>query len=189
MITGVLNFFLWLNELVILRPLRLVQKLFARETFNKVIYQIYNPDQSDTVKSLSVAFGIFMGILPIWGLQTLAALFLSIPLKLNKALVLIFVHISFPPLFPFIIFLSYQTGALWVNYKVNVIKYPTKISLQNMNLHLDQYLYGSISLAIIGAVAAGLLTYALLKTIKLVKQFRRGVDPMEQENELVSVLD
>jgi len=189
MITGVLNFFLWLNELLILRPLRLIQKLFTRDTFNKVIHQIYNPDQSDTVKSLSVAFGIFMGILPIWGLQTLIALFAAIALRLNKALVLIFVHISFPPLFPLIIFLSFQTGAFWVNNKVNVVKYPTKISLQNLSLHLDQYLYGSISLAIIAAIGAGLLTYAMLKTIKLVKQLRPEVDAIEPENELVSVLD
>jgi hypothetical protein len=41
-----------------------------------------------------------------------------------------------------------------------------KISLQSIGEHLEQYLYGSISLAIFAGIIAGLLTFALLKLFK-----------------------
>ncbi len=50
----------------------------------------FDPSQSNIRKSVSVAFGIFMGILPIWGFQLLSAIFLAVVLKLNKGLVIIF---------------------------------------------------------------------------------------------------
>ena len=37
------------------------------------------------LKAVSVAFGIFMGIVPIWGFQLVVAIFLAILFKLNKA--------------------------------------------------------------------------------------------------------
>ena len=42
-----------------------------------------------------------MGIVPIWGFQMLAALFLSYIFRLNKIIVLLFSNISIPPLIPF----------------------------------------------------------------------------------------
>ena len=72
-----------------------LKELFSKQTINKISRQLYNPDQSDLTKAASAAIGVFIGILPIWGLQTIAAIFAAIGLKLNKALVLIFVHISY----------------------------------------------------------------------------------------------
>ena len=69
---------------------------------------------SPQLKAVSVAFGVFMGIVPIWGFQLVSRNFLAIVFKLNKAMVIIAANISIPPMIPLIIFLSYKTGAFWM---------------------------------------------------------------------------
>ena len=44
--------------------------------------------------------GIFMGIVPIWGYQMLATLFLAHVLKLNKVIAIVAANISIPPMIP-----------------------------------------------------------------------------------------
>ena len=41
----------------------------------------FNPHHSDELKAISIAFGVFMGIVPIWGFQLATAIFLSIIFK------------------------------------------------------------------------------------------------------------
>jgi uncharacterized protein (DUF2062 family) len=104
-----------------------------------------------------------MGIVPIWGFQLIVAFSLAILLKLNKALVLLAAHISFAPLIPAVIFLSYKAGGFWMGEKNTEIPFNGDISLKSISIHLEQYLYGSVSLAIVAGVTAGLLTFVLLK--------------------------
>ncbi|MFZ6009870.1 MAG: DUF2062 domain-containing protein, partial [Bacteroidota bacterium] len=55
---------------------------------------IADPSEPDWVKAVSVGFGIFMGIVPIWGFQLAVAIPLSFLFRLNKALVIIAANIS-----------------------------------------------------------------------------------------------
>lgn len=41
-----------------------------------------------------------------------------------------------------------------------------KIDLKSIGLHLEQYIYGSITLAVIAGLLASILTYILLKVFK-----------------------
>lgn len=159
-------------EVKLSRSLKLIKELFSKKTLRLIADQLYNPADSDEKKALSAAFGIFMGILPIWGFQTLAALFLSVVFKLNKTLVGIFLLISFPPLIPLIVFLSYRIGGLWAGNNVKEVTLPAKTSIQNFDAHLQQYLYGSVSLAIVAAIAIGVLTFASLKLVKILRQYK-----------------
>src|ERR1035437_1705181 len=68
------------------KPFRFIKTLFSKKSLNKIVNELYNPDQTDELKAFSAAFGIFMGIIPIWGFQTIAAIFLAMALKLNKTL-------------------------------------------------------------------------------------------------------
>ncbi|MBS1500923.1 MAG: DUF2062 domain-containing protein [Bacteroidetes bacterium] len=140
------------------KPIKFLKALFSKKTLNSVIEQLYDPSQSDELKAFSAAFGIFMGIIPVWGLQTIIAIFFAVLLKLNKSLVVIFSQVSFPPVFPVIIFLSYKTGKLWTG--------PA-----NAN-HIVQYVFGSITLAVAAGAITGFLTYAWLKLAKAFKQYR-----------------
>src|ERR1700694_1132665 len=93
-----------------LKPQKFIRDIFSKKSLNVIIAQLYNPDQSDELKALSAAFGVFIGIIPIWGFQTLVAIFFAVVFRLNKVLVVIFSHISFPPMMPLVIFLSYKAG-------------------------------------------------------------------------------
>ena len=125
-----------------------------------------NPHQADCIKALSVAFGIFMGIIPIWGFQLVVAISLSIVLRLNKALVIIAANISVPPMIPVLIFLSYKMGGFWVSHNAVDIPFSRNISLEMIRINLLQYIYGSITLAFAAGILFGLLTFILLKLFK-----------------------
>jgi uncharacterized protein (DUF2062 family) len=147
----------------ILKTGEFIQSVFSKKTLNKVVAQLTNPNQTDAVKAFSAAFGIFMGIIPIWGLQTLAAIFLAMVFKLNKTLVVLFSQVSLPPLLPLIVLLSYRAGRFWIgNSKTST----------HINTHFVQYIYGSITLAVGASVITGLLTFVLLRAVKMVKQYR-----------------
>jgi uncharacterized protein (DUF2062 family) len=107
-----------------------------------------------------------MGIIPIWGFQLIAAIFLAILFRLNKALVIIAANISVPPMIPLIIYLSYKAGGYWFNNGSSTIEYSKSISLRSIGNNFAQYLCGSITLAVVAGVAFGLLTYTLLKLFK-----------------------
>jgi uncharacterized protein (DUF2062 family) len=115
---------------------------------------------------MSVAFGIFMGIVPIWGFQLAVAIFLAILLKLNKPLVIIAANISIPPMIPVIIFLSYKAGALWMGANAMQINFSNNITIQSIKKNLQQYILGSITLAVAAALVFGLVTFIFLKLIE-----------------------
>ena len=110
---------------------------------------------------LSMGFGVFMGIVPLWGFQMLIALFLAYLFRLNKPLVLLFSNISIPPMIPFILFGSLQIGALLLNGTwIDIL--PRKVTLSFCMDSLSCYLVGSLVLAFFsGALVFG-ISYLLL---------------------------
>lgn len=147
-----------------------IKSLFTKKTWTGLVTQLYDPNQSDELKAFSAAFGIFMGIVPIWGFQTIAAIFLAITFKLNKALVVIFSQVSFPAIFPLVVWLSFKVGGYWVGGDAS--QSAAKFSFKKLDSHLLQYIYGSFTLAILAALAIGLITFLLFKGFKFAKQYR-----------------
>jgi uncharacterized protein (DUF2062 family) len=104
---------------------------------------------------------------PIWGFQLIVGIALAILLRLNKALVIIAANISIPPMIPLIIFLSYKAGGYWISDSSSShIEYSKILSLRSIRENFTQYLYGSITLAIVAGIVFGLLTFMLLKLFK-----------------------
>lgn len=128
--------------------------------------QLFNPDESDIVKAVSVGFGVFMGIVPIWGFQLAVAIALSFVLRLNKALVIIAANISIPPMIPLIIFLSHLTGRIWMGDRAHYLSFSRDISLSMIQDSLLQYVLGAVTLAMVAGAIFGLTTFALLKIFK-----------------------
>ena len=126
---------------------------------------LFNPQHTAQLKAASVGFGIFMGIVPIWGFQLVTAIFLAIVFKLNKPLVIIAANISIPPMIPVIIFLSYKTGVFWMGDNATHINFSNSITLEAIKNNLVQYIYGSITLAIAAGIVSGLVTFFVLKGI------------------------
>ena len=61
----------------------------------------------------AIMLGVFMGIVPIWGYQMLATLFLAHVLKLNKVIAIVAANISIPPMIPFLL---YGIGNLQIRF-------------------------------------------------------------------------
>jgi len=112
-------------------------------------------------KALSIALGVFLGIAPFWGFQTLLVFTLAVFLKLNKAIAFTFSNISIPPMIPFIIYASVQVGMLITGEDIS-------FSLENLThdygalKHLKTYIIGSFALATIAALLFGSVGYFAL---------------------------
>ena len=128
-------------------------------------------DSSETImnRSLSVAFGVFMGIIPIWGFQLVAAIALAFLFRLNKPLVILFANISIPPMIPFILFLSLVCGKFWIA-NANIPLFDSALNLETIKPFFLQYILGSVSLAILASVAFGTISFIVLSTFKLAKK-------------------
>jgi len=161
---SVLNTILVLIALLYIKPRNFIRTIFNRKKLSQLLNDhLFNTHDSDGLKAVSIGFGLFMGIVPIWGFQLVVAIFLAILFKLNKPLVIIAANISIPPLLPFIIFASYKAGAFWMGKHATQIVFNRSISLDSIKKDLQQYIYGSITLAIVAGLFFGLLTFILLK--------------------------
>ncbi len=161
---SILNTILVLISFLYIRPRDLLRRLFLKQKWKEVfVDELFDPAQSNLRKSVSVAFGIFMGIMPIWGFQLIVAIFVAVLLKLNKGLVIVFANISIPPLIPLIIYLSYRFGAFWMPSSAHLVSLTKSLSLSAIRYNFKQYLVGSISLSIVTGIFAGLISFVLLK--------------------------
>ena len=163
---SILNTLLVLIAFLYIKPRDFIRTLFNRKKFRKLLDEhLFHPHHSPQLKATSVAFGIFMGIIPIWGFQLASAIFLAILFKLNKPLVIVAANISIPPMIPFIIYLSFKTGAFWMGENAMQFNFSNSITLKSVKDNLVQYIYGSITLAIVAGIAFGLVTFIFLKLI------------------------
>lgn len=161
---SVLNTILVIISILYIRPRNFFRKLFLKKKFRKIINEhLFNKHESELLKSISIAFGIFMGIVPIWGFQLIVAIFFAILFRLNKPLVIIAANISIPPMIPLILYLSYKIGAYSMGANATNLQFSKQITLETVRHHWEQYFYGSIMLAVSGALVFGILSYIILK--------------------------
>jgi uncharacterized protein (DUF2062 family) len=81
--------------------------------------------------------------------------------------VILAANISIPPMIPLIVFGSYKLGACWMPDQPANISFDWKLSVHSIRFNLQQYIYGSITLALISGL------FFLMATFLLVKIFRR----------------
>jgi glycosyltransferase involved in cell wall biosynthesis len=148
-------------------PRKFFRKFFQGPGWkDRMIHDLFHPEDSDLLKAFSGGFGLCMGILPIWGFQLLVAIFFAVLFKLNKGLVILFANISIPPMIPLIIYLSYRAGAVWMPQSAIRMTLARSLSLASIRYNLRQYIYGSISLALAAGLITGLIIFILLKILK-----------------------
>lgn len=161
---SVLNTVLVLITLFYIRPRNFIRN-FKKKNINRFIKEdILDSNDSISKKSTSIALGIFIGISPFWGLQTVLVLFLAVALRLNKVLAFAFSNISIPPMIPFIVFLSLKIGAVFIpgNVTLNAIK---DAPFQVIESSLLQYITGSFILASVAAILFGGGSYLVLSFV------------------------
>ena len=107
--------------------------------------------------SASLAVGVTAAILPIWGLQTIAAAVVAHALRLSKKLAIAASALSFPALIPFIIYASYRVGRAILGRATPAGEWPGPYEDVTAMTCATEYVVGAIVLAI----AAGAATFAL----------------------------
>lgn len=128
---------------------------------------LFHSGESVMQLALAAGFGVFMGIIPIWGFQMIVAVALAHFLRLNKIIVLAFSNISIPPILPFILLGSLWFGSLIVGGSVlpDIETLTIDVAFQS----LTQYLCGSVILAFAAGAtttAASALIIACVRKIK-----------------------
>lgn len=162
---SVLNTVLVTIALFYIKPRDFFRRFTVRNFLQILRDNLFSPNQSNAVKATSVALGVFIGIIPIWGFQSITAIALAVVLKLNKALVIVASNISIPPLFPFIIYGSMMIGSLLLSDPITL---PTlnNITLDFAWQSLRHYVVGSVVLASFAGLFFGSLTYGFLELTK-----------------------
>lgn len=158
---SVLNSVLVLGALFYFFP----KKLFSRDTLKKIRHEAIKPEESNLSKSLSLGFGVFMGIVPIWGFQLLVGIPLAVLFRLNKVLFITAANISIPPMIPLIVYASFVVGQFFVAGEVDHSRLWS-MSLDDIGSNLLQYAIGAVILAVIMFVAVFILSFILLKIFR-----------------------
>lgn len=137
-------------------------RYFRRKGFRRFLKEnVLESEGSNETKAKSIALGIFIGISPFWGLHSFLAISLSVYFKLNKVLTFMASQITFPPLIPFIIFLSVLVGAPFVGGETSFENITFDMEFVKSNLL--QYVIGSLILAFFAGVFFGILSYLVLR--------------------------
>ena len=171
-----LNTYLVILALLYYIPFRFIKSLTRQNIKNFIKQNFLNREEPVYKKALSIGFGVFMGIFPIWGYQLIVGIALSHLMKLNKALFVVAANISIPPMIPFIIFFSYRTGAYLVDDPNHDFFFEQGITLESVKDNLIQYLAGAVVFSIAMGIAAGIISYFILLINRKLRLRREGVE-------------
>ena len=110
----------------------------------------------------SAMLGTFLAILPIPGFHTLAIIYFATRLHVNAALALAIQHLFVPPFTPFLclqlgFFLRH--GHFWTELTI-------KNAVHEMHLRLFEWLLGSLILAPLVAILAGIIVYLVASRLQ-----------------------
>jgi glycosyltransferase involved in cell wall biosynthesis len=162
---SLLNTLLLLIALFYIKPfsfLKYMKKERLTEFFKS---HVLHTKDSNAKITLSVMFGVFMGIVPIWGYQLITAIALAYLLRLNKFIVIVAANISLPPLIPIILYISYLTGNIVLGTSTRTcINGPITFTLIKSNLF--QYIIGSLIFAVMLSLFTGLIIFVILKLVR-----------------------
>lgn len=162
---SILNTFLVIMALFYYGPKKHLLKVYHTGIFSIIKQEATKYDESNLSKATSIGFGVFMGIVPIWGLQLLIGIPLAILFRLNKVLFFAAANISIPPMIPIIIYLSYFAGSFFVTNKVQLER-SANITIEMIHLNIIQYAVGAMVLATIAGIAFFLFFYFLLAAFR-----------------------
>jgi uncharacterized protein (DUF2062 family)/2-polyprenyl-3-methyl-5-hydroxy-6-metoxy-1,4-benzoquinol methylase len=109
----------------------------------------------------AVFLGIFIGIVPIYGFQTLAALGLALLFRLNKPLTLASTFINNPLLQPLIIVSSVELGYLLSGGSFRPF-HPSALAGAHMKEELLSWVIGSVALGVLAGGVGALITAVVI---------------------------
>ncbi len=162
---SILNTCLVTLAILYYKPL-LWYRAFKKKSLREHLKSVFlKPEETALNAALSVAFGLFMGIVPIWGWQLAVAIPMSYALRLNTAIVVLSAHISIPPMIPVLVYLSLMMGN-WLTGSPMELSFDWALSLEDTAKHLYTYILGACAFAGMMALLGGFFSYPMLKVMK-----------------------
>lgn len=152
---SLLNAVLVFCALLFYYPWRFMRALTRENIRNFFVKQVFHSSDSNLRMACAMGWGIFCGIIPLWGYQMIFATVTAHFMRLNKVVTLVFSNISIPPMIPFILYGSVVLGAAILRIDNHFTL--DSISIENIGMSLTQYLVGSFALAI----AAGFIVFCV----------------------------
>lgn len=144
-------------------PRRLIWK---GKLFRLIKEEATKPEETNMRKAASIGFGLFVGLLPIWGFQLLLGVPTAIILRMNKVLFIAAANISLPPLIPFIIFFSYLLGQPFVDAEQIPFEQLSTLTLENIHDNFLQYVIGAILLSITTGMSGFMLSWLAFSVLR-----------------------
>ena len=158
---SILNTVLVFISIFYVRPRDFFRKIKKKGCKKFFFENILESGDSPLKKALSITLGVFIGIAPFWGFQTVLVLFLAYLLRLNKVIAFAFSNVSFPPFIPFIIYGSLEIGSFFVPRTTPVLGDATS-TMAIIRQNLFQYITGSFILASVMSALFGAVGYIIL---------------------------
>jgi len=158
---SILNTVLVINALLYIKPRDFFRRA-KKKGFKKFFLEdILESSDSNFKKSAAIALGIFIGISPFWGFQTILLFTFAALFRLNKVIAYLASNVSFPPFIPFVIYGSLKMGSYFVSNDAPLIL-DSSVTLDDIQKNATQYIVGSLILASVLALTSGLISYLLL---------------------------
>ena len=140
------------------------KRLFSY-TFKLIKNEAIKPDESNFSKAFSIGFGVFFGVLPIWGFQLIIGIPIAILFRLNKVLFIAAANISIPPMIPFIIYVSLLMGQQVISGEINhdaIFSYR----IEDIQNNVVQYVFGAIMLSLVLFIITFLISFIFFKIFR-----------------------
>ncbi|WP_299439109.1 DUF2062 domain-containing protein [uncultured Aquimarina sp.] len=164
---SILNTWLVTLTLFFYLPKRLISRI-KKKGFKKYWREnVLRSDDPPIKKASAIALGLFIGISPLWGFHTILVLSLAVLFKLNRAIAFLFSNISLPPFIPFVIYGSYQIGAMAMGKEMDAT-----LNIEDIKSGTDifksfgQYVLGSFILATLVSLISGFVSYLYFSSRK-----------------------
>ena len=158
---SLLNTYLVILTFLYIFPRDIIEKI-KKKGIKRFFYEDFlGSNDSHEKKAISIALGVFIGLSPLWGFQTLIVIFLAVLFKLNKTIAFAFSNVSFPPFIPFVLFISLKIGH-WVLGTEFDFTFEEAGANFEVIKHLKSYIIGSITLSFVGALTTRICGYIIL---------------------------
>ena len=135
----------------------------------RVLVKLLRMHSSPWEIALGIAVGVFIGILPVYGLHTLLLIILALIIRpANKIAMLIGTNISLPPTVPVITWAGYEIGRFFLDKRLAPLCWSDfrNLTFQKVTAIYPVLFLGSVILGCICALIAYILVYFIVKAYK-----------------------
>lgn len=161
---SILNTVLVLYALLFYYPWRFLRALTAENIHDFFDRNLIHSSESNPRMACSMGWGVFCGIIPLWGYQMIFAFATAHLMRLNKIVAVVFSNVSIPPMIPLILFGSLWTGARLLGEEIAFSLSEVDFAL--LANFMKQYLVGSVVLAAVAGCVVALVGYLVMVLCK-----------------------